>query len=614
MNRRIWKPDSDIISGTFRSAALAMIFTQAAGVVAGIIDGIITSRFLGEEAYSAVSLLGPFTGTVVLLAGFLSTGSQVVCTQMIGTGNKDRANRSSSFAVITTFILSVLILLGCIFFPGTLFSVCGMSTAKSPAIYDGMMEYLHGFMFGIPAMMLIQILGPMIVMDGGKKLFTLSASVLCAADIAGDLLNVFVFRGGVFGMGLATSVSFLIQLGMLLTHFIRNRGLFHLDVRCFQPRLITDIVRAGSPTFVRKLATILRDLLVNRMNLTVALTTAAIAARGVQNDMNTLMFCIGLGIGKTLLAMTGIYYGSNDRGGLKRLFATGMKTSLRISGLASVACFILAGPVAALYTSDPHGWDLAVFSIRCMALSLTLDTLLVALQNYLQGIQNLKLVNVMNFAERFFIPVLTAFVMGRLFGSRGIMASLAVGKLLLGILMLGLICVRNKRFPRSWEDLMFLPKDFGLSAENTRETQICSMEEVVRESMEAERFCLSHGMENTRAKWMALFVEELAGNIFRHGKTKKGKAIRVDYRLFVDGNRIGLCLRDSCGAFDTIKYYIEHEMENDPDHLGIRMVMSRNADIQYYNTFNSNNLLIYINGEDPPAPADGEGLPAAPRA
>ena len=600
MSRKIWKQDSDIISGTFRSAALAMIFTQVAGVAATIIDGIITSRFLGQEAYSAVSLLGPFTGTVVLLAAFLSTGSQVVCTQMIGNGKKDRANQSSSFAVIAALLLSVLILLGCIFFPGVLFSICGVSTDKSPAIFDGMMAYLHGYMFGIPALMLIQILGPIIVMDGGKKLFSLSAAVLCVADIVGDVLNVLVFHGGVFGMGMATSVSFLLQLGMLLSHFIRKKGFFHLNFRCFQPRLMLDIAKAGSPTFVRKLATILRDLLVNRMNLTVALTTAAIAARGVQNDLNTLMFCIGLGIGKTLLSMTGIYYGSNDRTGLKRLFATSMKTSLLFSGLASVVCLFGAGPIASLYTDNSEVWSLAVFSIQCMALSLTLDTLLVALQNYLQGIQNRKLVNVMNFAERFFIPVLTAFVLGQLFGSRGIMASLAVGKFLLAILMFTLICIRKKGLPKSWEDLMFLPENFGISEENIREMQLGSMEEVVQESAEAEQFCLSHGMQSADAKWMALFVEEMGGNIFRHGKMKNGKAIRVDYRLFVDGNRIGLCLRDCCGAFDTIKYYKEHEVENDPDHIGIRMVMRRAADIQYYNTFNSNNLLLYISGDAAP--------------
>jgi len=81
--------------------------------------------------------------------------------------------------------------------------------------------YLHGYMIGIPALMLIQVLGPMIVMDGGKKLFSLSAAALCVVDVIGDLLNAFVFHGGSFGMGLATSVAFMIQLAMLLGRFFR---------------------------------------------------------------------------------------------------------------------------------------------------------------------------------------------------------------------------------------------------------------------------------------------------------------------------------------------------------------------------------------------------------
>ncbi len=93
-----------------------------------------------------------------------------------------------------------------------------------------MLRYLHGYMIGIPALMLIQVLGPMIVMDGGKKLFSLSAAVLCVVDVIGDLLNAFVFHGGSFGMGLATSVAFMIQLAMLLGRFFRAGSYFHFSL------------------------------------------------------------------------------------------------------------------------------------------------------------------------------------------------------------------------------------------------------------------------------------------------------------------------------------------------------------------------------------------------
>lgn len=78
------RKNRDIISGMFVSAALAMILTQLVGTLAGIIDGIITSNFYGRDAYSAVSLSGPITNTVILLTQFVSTGVQILCAQYTG--------------------------------------------------------------------------------------------------------------------------------------------------------------------------------------------------------------------------------------------------------------------------------------------------------------------------------------------------------------------------------------------------------------------------------------------------------------------------------------------------------------------------------------------------
>lgn len=587
----------DMMTRMFVSTAVAMIFTQLAGVIANIIDGIVTSRYLGQDAYSAVSLLGPFTGTLVLLAGFLSTGSQVVCSQLLGNGKKEEANRIFSMTAAITAALSVLLLIGCACFPRQLFAICGVSIQKNPQIYPEMLRYLHGYMVGIPALMLIQVLGPMIVMDGGKKLLSLSAAALCVVDVIGDLLNALVFHGGCFGMGLATSAAFVIQLAMLMGRFFSRDSYFHFSLRGCRIGDMKGVVSAGSPTFVRKLATILRDLFINRMNLAVALSTAAVAARGVQNDLNTLMFCIGLGLGKTLLSMTGIYYSVGDRYGLKRMFITAAKTGLMISGCAGLICFVGSGAIARFYMDDPEAISLSTFSIRCMALGLVLDTLLVSFQNYLQGIQNRKLVNLMNFGERLFIPVLTAFTLGRLFGSKGIMASMAISKVLLSLMVLVLVCVRCRRFPRCWEDFMFLPKGFGGEAGDSRQAQLTDIDDIMRESAAAERFCLDHGVDGKLARWMALFVEEMAGNILQHGVPHKsgdaGEAC-VDYRIFVNNGRICLCLRDYCEAFDPTRYFEAHRNDRDYDHTGIRMVMNRAKEVQYFNTFGSNNILLYV--------------------
>ena len=97
---------------------------------------------------------------------------------------------------------------------------------------------------------------------------------------------------------------------------------------------------------------------------------------------------------------------------------------------------------------------------------------------YFQGINNSKLLNIINIANRFAAPIVTACVLGNYFGSNGIMTSVAVGKIILLVFILVLVWAKTKRFPSSLESFMFLPDNFG----------------------GAEIFCLSHCAKPKKAK------------------------------------------------------------------------------------------------------------------
>lgn len=591
------KKKKDVIASMFLPAAVVMIFTQVTGVVANIIDGIVTSRFLGADAYSSVSLLSPMINILLVFTSFVSVGGQIVCSNKVGAGEQEEANAVFSFSVIFGVLLATLFILLGVFFPGFLFRICGVSVRERPDLYENMLRYLHGYLFGVPAVILVQILGPFLVMDNGKKRVSLSATVLCIADIAGDLLNALLFRGGIFGMGLATAIAVWLQLLLLSAHFIRKSGYFRFSLKAFTSTHFISIVKSGSLSFVKRLATILRDIGTNRINLYVAVSTAAVAAKGMQSDLNMLMFCISIGIGQTLLTISSMYYGASDKAGLKRVFSYAMVTCVKITFVVAVIVFLGAPFLARIYTSDPEVVKLSVFSIRCMALGLCLDGIIEAYQDYLQGIQNRKVVNILCFTERFFIPVSTAFILGMFFGSKGIMASIAVGKLLLILIMFVVFCVRCKGIPGKLEDYMFLPDGFGGKEEDNLCAGISTMEEVVRESERASAFCLAHGVDARHANMMALFVEEMAGNIVRHGRSRNKAGVCVDYRLYAGEGKISLSLRDYCEEFDPKKYHEIHKMQSVDTNIGIRMVMEMAEDIRYINTFNSNCLLIFINNE-----------------
>ncbi|MBR1439082.1 MAG: ATP-binding protein [Synergistaceae bacterium] len=581
---------TNLIPSMFVLTAVAMIFTQLAGFGAVLIDGIITSRVLGSSAYSAISLLGPFTVIVLLISHAISVGAQVVSSQAVGRGEKDKANAAFTVSVIAVAVTSDLFVIACILFPSELFSFCGVTESSQPEIYYNMGEYLRGYVPGIPFLMMIQVIGPVIVIDSGKTLFTLSAFLFFGADIAGDIMNAYVFHGGNFGMGLATSASYVLQFIMLLTHFMRKNSYFRTSLKGFESSQLPKMVKAASPTFVLNLATALRDLVINRINIYVALSVGAIAARGIQNDVNTVLFCFPMGMAKTLLTMTGMFYGADDRRGLKHLVSSALKMAFVVSGTIGIITFIGAEWIAECFTKEPEVIEFAAFSMRCMAVALIPDNLSVIFQHYLQGINERKIVNVINFASRFFIPVTTAYFMGMLFGSKGIMASMAVSEIILITFIALIVLVRTGSF----RNFMLLPDSFGGNEGDNIYSSITSADDVMRESRKAETFCLNHGASDKDAKLMALFVEETAGNIIFHGKPKRWHEVKADYRLSLNEGKICMTLRDCCGHFDPSAFYNAHKNDSPENVSGIKIVMKLADDVRCFNAFNSNNIMVYI--------------------
>ena len=150
--------------------------------------------------------------------------------------------------------------------------------------------------------------------------------------------------------------------------------------------------------------------------------------------------------------------------------------------------------------------------------------------------------------------------------------------ILLGFMIL-ILCLKNRQFPRSAEQFMLLSEDFGGSNSDNLYGSASTMEDVVRERQRTETFCLKQGTGAKSAKRMALFMEEMGGNIIEHGRSGTRKASGVEYRLFVSDNRICLTLRDYNRAFDPTAWYHANMDRKPGEGTGIRMVMALAEDI-----------------------------------
>ena len=583
----------DNISRMFRGTAIAMIFTQITGVVAVLIDGMITSRFLGVDVYAGISLLRPYSSMVLVYAGFFSTGCGILCSQHIGSGDKEGANEVFNLTVFLALGLAILVMILSFFFPTGLLRFCGVPMSKHPELNPHMYGYLYGYLVGVPGLMLVQVIGPILVMDNGKTCFTISSVVLCVVDIAGDLLNALYFKGGALGMGLVTTIGYYCQLIVVCYYLIRKNSYFRLSLKVLSPYQLPELVRKGSPALIKRVASTLRDIVTNYFNVILALTSAAIAAKGIQGDLFQFLFCIPIGLGKALVSMIGIYYSANDQKGLTRLYTYALRLGFKLSAAAGVITFIAAPLLTRIYSHDPEVISLTVFSIRWMSLALVFDTTIDLIQQYLQGTDNQLRANILSLFERFIVPVAAALILGSLYGSKGILASIAISKMILLLAIYIGNCIHCKRIPKYWYQVMFLPKGFGGDASDNLYEEIREKEDVVRVSSETEKFCLDHHVGSKPAKYMSLFVEEMSVNILEHAQKVGKKDVYADFRLFVNKEDICFSMMDLGDCFDPTEFY-RHNKEK-RNHLGLRIVMENAKEVRYFSAFNSNNLIVYLN-------------------
>ena len=593
----------DNLTSIFLTTSLVMIFTEIAGVIAVLIDGIMSSQFLGAEIYAGISLMRPFARIVLVLAAFLSNGCVAVCARLMTQGKRDEANGVFNFTILLAFAGSAALILFCLLFPSATMRLCGVPLAKSPELVPYMYEYVHGYLIGVLPLLLIQIAGPILVMDGGRRIFAFSFLVLCFSDIIGDLLNIYVYHGGAFGMGAATSIGYIMQMLVLLIGSVFRKGYFRPSLRGLRPSRLKDLSRLGFPTFMKSMSGTLREVFLNYINIIFALSYFAIAARGIQSDLSQLLYCVPTGMGKTLVTMGGIYYRANDLRSLQRLYSFALQLGVIISVAAGILVFLTAPALTRIYTEDPRATALAVYSIRWMAVGMMFDTSIVVAQNYFQGTGSKKASNSLIIGERLFLPVAFAFVLGLLFGTKGVLASMAVSRIFIIVSSFVINCVRCRGIPKSWNDISLLPRDFGGTETDNIYAEIRTIDDVVRESERAYDFCLKHHSGKRAAVMAALFVEEMTGNVVDHAQKKGDDDICVNYRLFVDHGRICFSIMDLGDRFDPAAFYRMHHDASPEKHLGIRMVMNTAKEVCYYNTYRSNNLTIYLE-TDPERPSD----------
>lgn len=585
------KSDS-VLHKLFWDCFWVMLASELSVAVSKLIDSLMVSNFMGTEMFAAQSLVSPLFGLIAIASGLMATGAQVVVSRHIVKGQFQEADGTFSLSLLIGLMVAAVISALCLLWSAPIAAIFG-ATADEPILFAATRAYLMGLGTGIIPLTLNVILTPVLQINGDRRRVKSTMFLIAGINTLCNTLAIFVFDLGMFGVGLATSIAEWCGMAVYLLHFRKRNIMCHIRLRGVSLCAIRNVLLFGLPKATVRVCNTLRPLLINRWVMFLS-TSAAVSAVGINNNVRDFFRIPETAIALTVMLVAGTFYGEQDKESLQNIVRISMTYNVLINVVLSVALFVFAPFCVAIYEKiGTETYAMALLCLRWTAAGLLFYAVNEYFMDFMLGTGRHKHVHVFTFFERFVYAVAAAYILGLLFGIKGVFASFSVAEMCFTLHILIHICVKNKGFPKNLRQCMLLPENFGPDSDMVLNCSVSSMEEVIGISKTVMDFCVKRGVDRRRAFFAALCTEELASNIVQHGfmpEKEQSLMIRV---VFVNGELI-LRFRDSCKLFDIREKYESVECKDVTKNIGIRLVMNMAGDVMYINTLNLNTTIIKI--------------------
>ena len=209
------KTNEMLLQRTFRRFMRKMIANNLMIFLGSIVNGIVISRWLGTEAMGAFQLTLPLIFVVMMFSQIISMGVQNCCAKSLGAGDRDSAEHYYTTACLVGLPFSLFLAAGMFFCADGLAALLGAEGAAG-GLHRHAVDYLQGISFGIPLLLFIPMQVSVLFLAGGAKYAMRAIAAQTVVNIVGALLNVLWLEGGMLGMGLVMSLTYLVSLAVMV--------------------------------------------------------------------------------------------------------------------------------------------------------------------------------------------------------------------------------------------------------------------------------------------------------------------------------------------------------------------------------------------------------------
>jgi putative MATE family efflux protein len=334
------------------SLSIPMIIAMSVQTVYNLVDALWVSG-LGPDALAAVGLFFPFFFVMLAIATGIGVGAAAALSRRIGARDKDGSDNVAIHSLL--MMMGTSLVVTAVFLPLTrpMFSVIG----ASGNVLDMTAAYSHVLFAAAPVLFFLNWAMAVMRGEGDTKrpMYAMTAGALI--NMVLDPVFIYTLGMGVAGAAWATAISFSVGTVPMLYWMFWKRDTY-VTVRrsryTYSREIVGDIMKVGLPASVMQLSMSISILFLNVIILDIGDTDGiAVFTTGWRVVQIAILPLIG--IATAIVSVTGAAFGARDYGKVNVALNYSIKVGFSVELAIAAATFVLAGPIAAVFTTGEGG-------------------------------------------------------------------------------------------------------------------------------------------------------------------------------------------------------------------------------------------------------------------
>ena len=314
-----------------------------------IVDTIFVGQWIGVLAIAAITVVLPIAFLISSIGMGIGIGGSSIISRALGAENSEKAFLTFGNQICLTVILAILFVFLGSFFSVPILNLFGAKGDILPIASD----YFSVIIYGVPFLAFAMMGNPVIRAEGKPKFAMYAMMVPAVLNIILDIIFIKIFGWGMWGAGLATSLSFASCGLYILYFFLSSKSELKIIPKNFKLdfKIVREIIELGGVSIVRQGAISVLMIVLNFSLFTYG-GEISIAIFGIINRV--MMFALSpvLGVSQGFLPVAGFNIGAQKNDRVKETIKKAIQFGTVLGTIIFIGIVIFKEEIIWVFTKD----------------------------------------------------------------------------------------------------------------------------------------------------------------------------------------------------------------------------------------------------------------------